>query len=239
MTDRATLTVSHYAHCILQMKSFASQEDHIFSVISTDCWKNIPARFPAKESNHAQCWEWNPALNFWSWSLSVSEWSTVVLVGTCYPLIQIFGHFILSECTSSNTATSVSCETTKLLDAWLFTGGTPSYLPPHERPPDGLSLYLGWATQFEWHRWNRHHLKSSCQLVSVVWVARTTSALFILGWDQVSHLAGMGMTWLSIILLNGWEPLFISSWFHVWSRFHNIYQCRCTWKHIQLAREPW
>ena len=194
MTDRATLTVSHYAHCILQMKSFASQEDHIFSVISTDCWKNIPARFPAKESNHAQCWEWNPALNFWSWSLSVSEWSTVVLVGTCYPLIQIFGHFILSECTSSNTATSVSCETTKLLDAWLFTGGTPSYLPPHERPPDGLSLYLGWATQFEWHRWNRHHLKSSCQLVSVVWVARTTSALFILGWVIVSHLAGRGMT---------------------------------------------
>ena len=32
--------------------------------------------------------------------------------GTCYLLIQIFGHFLLSEGTSSNT-TSVSCRTTK------------------------------------------------------------------------------------------------------------------------------
>jgi len=44
-------------------------------------------------------------------------------------------------------------------------------------------------------------------------VAKTTSALFILGWDQVSHLAGRGMTRLSVILLTGWELLFISSWF--------------------------
>ena len=36
----------------------------------------------------------NPARNFWSWSLFMSEWSTVVWVGTCYLLIPIFGHFI-------------------------------------------------------------------------------------------------------------------------------------------------
>ena len=66
----------------------------------------------------------------------------MVWVGTCYLLIQIFGHFILSKCTSSTTAPSVSCETTKLLDAWLFTGGT-LYLPPRERPPNDLCLVLG------------------------------------------------------------------------------------------------
>ena len=108
----------------------------------------------------------------------MSQRFTVVWVGICYLLIQSFGHFILSKCTSSNTATSVSCETTKLVDAWLFTGGTPSYLPPHERPPNGLYLYLGWETQFEWHRWNHHQLKSSRQLVSVIWVARMTSAVY-------------------------------------------------------------
>ena len=189
---------SSSAHCILQMKSSASQEDNNFLVISAgpNTAEKHSSKIPCQgvESNPVQAW--NPACNFWSWSLSVSEWSTVVLVGTCYLLflIQIFGHFILSKCTCSNTATSVSCETTKLLDAWLFTGGTPSYLPPHERPPNGLCLYLGWETQFEWHHWNHHQLKSSCQLVSVVWVARMMSALFILGWDQVSHLAGRGMT---------------------------------------------
>ena len=130
-------------------------------------------------------------------------WVTMVWVGICYLLIQIFRHFILSE-TNSNTATSVSCKTTKLLDAQLFTGGTPSYLPPHERPPDGLCLYLGCETQFEWHRWNHHQLKSSCQLVFVVWVARPMPALFILEWDMVSRLAGIGMTRFSIILLTGW-----------------------------------
>ena len=153
--------------------------------------------------------------------------------GTCYLLTQIFGHFLLSERTSSNTSSLV--EQPNLLDAWLFTGGTPSYLPPHKRPPNGLCLYLGWETQFEWHH---HQLKSSFQLVFVVWVARTTSALFILGWDKkVSYLAGREMTRLSIILLTGWEPLFISSWFHVWSRFQNICQHRCTWKHVRLAGE--
>ena len=58
-------------------------------------------------------------------------------------------------------------------------------------------------------------------------VSGKDSALFISGWDQVSHLAGRGMARLSIILLTGWEPLFISSWFHVGSRSHNICQCRC------------
>ena len=56
-----------------------------------------------------------------------------------------------------------------------------SYLPPQGRPPNGMCLYLGWETQFEWHCWNHHQLKSSCQLVSVVWVARMTPALFISG----------------------------------------------------------
>ena len=58
----------------------------------------------------------------------MSQRFTVVWLGICYLLIQSFGHFILSKCTSSNTAPSVSCETIKLLDAWLFTGETP-YLP--------------------------------------------------------------------------------------------------------------
>ena len=169
----------------------------------------------------------------------MSQWSTVVWVGTCCLLIQIFEHFVLSKCSSSNTATSVSCETTKLLDVWLFTGGTPSHLPPHERPPNGLCLYLGWETQFKWHRWNHYQLKSSRQLVSVAWVARTMSALFISGWDQVSHLAGRGMTRLSIVFLAGWELLFIFSWFHVWSRFHSISQCLCAWRHVRLAGETW
>ena len=64
--------------------------------------------------------------HFWRWSLSMSDsqWCELGHV-----LIQIFGHSILSKCTSSNTATPVSCETKKILDAWLFTGGTPSYLP--------------------------------------------------------------------------------------------------------------
>ena len=38
MTNRAMLTVQclTFAHCILQMKSSASREDHLFSVISAD-----------------------------------------------------------------------------------------------------------------------------------------------------------------------------------------------------------
>ena len=165
-----------FADCILQslMKSSASQKDHLFSVISA---------YPGTAEKHSMkipC----QGVKFWSWFLSMSEWSTVVWVGT-----QIFGHFVLSKCTSSNTAPSVSCETTILLDAWLFTGGTP-YLPPRERPPNDVCLYLGWETQFEWHRWNHHQLKSSCQLWSGVWVARMMSVLFILGWDMVSDWLG-------------------------------------------------
>ena len=74
-------------------------------------------------------------------------------------------------------------------------------------------------------------------------MARTTSAFFFfffffLGWDKVSHLAGMGMTRL-LIILTGWEPLFLSSWFQFRSRFYNICRCRCAWKHVQLAGEIW
>ena len=47
-----------FAQSILQMKNYVSQEDHLFSVISAETLvllKNIPARFPAKESKHTQC----------------------------------------------------------------------------------------------------------------------------------------------------------------------------------------
>ena len=78
--------------------------------------KNIPAKFPAKESNHTQCGrEFKPAVSEadpFLYRIQISEWSTVVWIGTSYLLIQIFGHFILSKCISSNTATFVSCETT-------------------------------------------------------------------------------------------------------------------------------
>ena len=122
------------------------------------------------ESHPVQAW--NPSHNFWRWSLSVSEWFTVVWIGTCYLFIQIFRHCILSQCTLCLVNYS---ETTTMLDAWLFTGGTPYYLPPHERPPNDLCLYQGWETQFEWHRWNCNQLKSSCQRVSVAWVSRAMS----------------------------------------------------------------
>ena len=92
----------------LQMKSYASQEDFHFSrwfQQTLVLLKNSPARFPAKESNS----EADPFF--------MSEWSTVVWVGTCCLLIQIYEHFILSKCTSSNTATSVSCETT---NCWML-----------------------------------------------------------------------------------------------------------------------
>ena len=139
----------------------------------------------------------------------MSEWSTVVWVGTYYLLIQIFRHFISSECTSSNTATTVSCETTKLLDQCLVTYWRNTFVSASSWDVSKwLVSVSGLADSIEWHHWNHHQ-----QLVSVVWVAKTTSALFILGWDQVSHLAGRGMTRLSVILLTGWELLFISSWF--------------------------
>ena len=72
---------------------------------------------------------------------------------------------------------------------------------------------------------------------------RDQSAL-LSGWDKNdSHLVGRGMCRLSIALLNpiGWESLFLSSWFHFWSRFHNVCQsrCRCAWKHVQIAAETW
>ena len=111
-----------FAHCILQMKSSASQEDHLFSVISADpsTAEKHSSKIPCQGVELHPVRAWNPARNFWSWSLSMSEWSTVVWVGTCYLLIQIFWHFILSKCTSCNTATSVSCETKqKLLDYLL------------------------------------------------------------------------------------------------------------------------
>ena len=45
-----------FAHCILQMKSSASQEDHLFSRdFCRPFSKNIPTRFPAKQSNHVHC----------------------------------------------------------------------------------------------------------------------------------------------------------------------------------------
>ena len=124
MTDRARLTVSHciYAHYILQMKSSASQEDHFFSMISADpsTAEKHSSKIPCQgvESHPVQAW--NPSHNFWRWSLSVSEWFTVVWIGTCYLFIQIFGHFILSKCTSSNTAASVSCETKQNKNCWML-----------------------------------------------------------------------------------------------------------------------
>ena len=135
---------------VLTVKSSASQEDHLFSVISADpsTAEKHSSKSPCQGIESHPERAWNPARSFGSWSLSMSEWSTVVLVGTYYLLIQIFGHFILSKCTSSNTSTSVSCETTKLLDAWLFAGGTPLYLPPHEMPLNGLCLV--WVGRLNW-----------------------------------------------------------------------------------------
>ena len=104
--------------------------------------------------------------HFWRWSLSMSEWFTVVWTGTCYLFIQIFRHFILSQCTQQHLCLVNYSETTTMLDAWLFTRGTPLYLPPHERPPNDLCLYLCLETQFDLQCWNHHQLKSFCQLVS-------------------------------------------------------------------------
>ena len=180
MTDQAMLTAFHFFTLYFTDEEFCiSGRSHFFWWFQhTNTAEKHSSKIPCQGVKSHPVQAWNPAHSFWSWSFSMSEWSTVVWVGTCHLLIHIFGCFILSKCTSSNTATSVSCETTKLLDAWLFTGGTPSYLPPHERPPNGLCLYLGWETQFEWHRWNHHQLESSCQLVSVIWVARMTSAVY-------------------------------------------------------------
>ena len=87
--------------------------------------KNIPARLPAKEVESHPVQAWNPSHNFWRWSLSVSEWFTVVWIGTCYLFIQIFRHCILSQCTQQHLCLVNYSETTTMLDAWLFTGGTP------------------------------------------------------------------------------------------------------------------
>ena len=38
------------------------------------------------------------------------------------------------------TQQNLSCEITEMLDAWLFTGGTSSYLPPYEKPPNDVSI---------------------------------------------------------------------------------------------------
>ena len=93
-----------FAHCILQMRSSASQEDHLLSV--TSAYPSAAAKHSSKIPFHGvkshPVQAWNPACNFWSWALSMSEWSTVMWVRTGYLLIQIFRHFILSKCTNSN-----------------------------------------------------------------------------------------------------------------------------------------
>ena len=109
------------AHCILQMKSSASQEGHHFLVISAgpNTSEKHSSKIPCQVESHP-VWAWNPARNFSSWSISMSEWSWVVWVGTCYLLIQIFGHFILSKCTCSNTAASVSSTLVKQQNCWVL-----------------------------------------------------------------------------------------------------------------------
>ena len=69
-----------FAHCILQRKSLASQEDHLFSVILAD-----PST-AEKHSSKIPCQgvKSHPVHSFWSWSLSMSEWPTVVWRGTCF-----------------------------------------------------------------------------------------------------------------------------------------------------------
>ena len=171
MADWARLTVSHFCTQYFKNEEFCiSGRSHFLGDFSRSqyCWKT----FQQDSLPRSRITPRNPSRNFWSCSLYMSERFTVVWVGTCYLLIQIFGHFILSKCTSSNTAPSVSCETKKFLDAWLFTGGTP-YLPPRERPPNDVCLYLGWEIQSEWHHWNHYQLQSFCQLVSVVCVVRS------------------------------------------------------------------
>ena len=189
------------------MKSSTSQEDHLFSVISAD-----PST-AEKHSSKIPC----KGVEFWSRSLFTSEWSTVVWVWTCYLLIQIFWPFFWSECTSSNTATSVSCETTKLLDAWLFTGGI-------------VSASSGEASK--WH-------VSVSGLGDPIWVAllKPPPAKIVLSIGVCSMSGKDDTSFIYFrILLTGWEPLFIFSWFHVWSRFRI---CQCTWKHVWLAGETW
>ena len=69
-----------FAHCILQLKSLASQEDHLFSVILAD-----PST-AEKHSSKIPCQgvKSHPVHSFRSWSLSMSEWPTVVWRGMCF-----------------------------------------------------------------------------------------------------------------------------------------------------------
>ena len=131
--------------------------------------------------------------------------------GLWYLLIQIFGQFILSKCTSGNTATSVSCETTKiarcLVIYWRNTFVSASSWDASKWlvSVSGLADSI-WVASL---KPSPAKIVLSTSICSIV--ARTTSVLFISGWDQVSHLAGRRMTWHLIILLTDCEPLFVSS----------------------------
>ena len=69
------ITDQEFSHCILQMKSSASQEDHLFSVISADpsTAEKHSSKIPCQGVESHPVRAWNPARNFWSWSLSMSD----------------------------------------------------------------------------------------------------------------------------------------------------------------------
>ena len=143
-------------------------------------------------------------------------------------------------------------------NAWLFIGGT-SYLPPqHRLQMTCVCIWVG--------RLNLSGIAETAssynRLSTGVSSMSSKDKDLLSGWGKdkdllsgwgkdkdvlsglgkmVSCLAGRGMSRLSIIPLIGWEPLFLSSWFHLWSRFDNICQtrCWCTWKHVQRAGETW
>ena len=64
-----------FAQSILQMKNYVSQEDHIFSVISADpsTAEKHSSKIPCQGVESHPMRAWNPARNFWSWSLSMSD----------------------------------------------------------------------------------------------------------------------------------------------------------------------
>ena len=160
--------------------------------------------------------------------------------GTCHHFIQMFGHFILSKYTLAVTQQHVSCETTNnagCLAVWIISESAFSWEASKQLVSvSGLGDPI-WVASLKPPAATTVLLTSACSVSF-----RDQSAL-LSGWDKNdSHLAGREMCRLSIALLNliGWESLFLSSWFHFWSRFHVCQsRCRCAWKHVQLAAETW
>lgn len=130
--------------------------------------------------------------------------------------IQILFTFFLSKCSRSNTATSVSCEATTMLNVSVLTQWKIIIVYASSCE---ASKWLVSLSGFEDSMWVTSLKPPATTIVLSTgacsincWNKYIARSAFLSGWDKkFYHLVGKGMSWLSVTLLSGWERTVNSS----------------------------